>query len=126
MCLYSSTELNTPSNPSKPQMGDVYSLLVDGALTRWYDIFIHLGIDRAMLEKSARDHPDNSHLALLDVIVLWLEKEDPPPTWQALAHVLRHKVLEGKIAEKIEKKYISNPSSANEDRGKSDALQAFC
>ena len=118
---YSSAELCNHSDPSKPQMGDVYALLVDGALYRWYDIFVHLGVDRAVLDKAARDHPCNSHLSLLDVIVVWLEREDPPPTWQALAHVLRHNLLEGKISEKIEKKFCSN-----QDSGKRYTLTLHC
>lgn len=117
------TELYNPSDPSKPKMGDVYSVLVDSIYFRWFDIFLNLGIDRAMLEKSAKDHPYNSHLSLLDVIILWLEREDPPPTWQALADVLRHKLLEGKIADEIEKKYCAKPSS---DQSKCFCVPHFC
>lgn len=106
-------------------MGDVYSVLVDSVYFRWFDIFLNLGIDRAMLEKSAEDHPYNSHLSLLDVIILWLEREDPPPTWQALADVLRHKLLEGKIADEIEKKYCPKPPS-DQSEGKCFCVAHFC
>ena len=79
-------------------------------LPQWYDLFLHLGIDQAILDKSFSDHPFDAHVCLLDMINLWLKRDDPPATWKEMVDVLRCKLLEGRMAKIVEDKYCSNPS----------------
>lgn len=102
--------LAVPTVPAKPTANEVYTLLVDTLLPQWYDLFLHLGIDRAILDKSFSDHPFDPHVCLLDMIKLWLQREDPPATWKEMADVLRCKLLEGRYAVIVEEKYCSDPS----------------
>lgn len=114
----SETENEVPTVPAKPTANEVYTLLVDTLLPQWYDLFLHLGIDRAILDKSFSDHPFDPHVCLLDMIKLWLQREDPPATWKEMADVLRCKLLEGRYAVIVEEKYCSDPSHPPHDETK--------
>ena len=99
--------LDNRTNPPKPKLGQVYAIMVEGLSSRWYDVFLHIGIDRAMLDKAAANNPYDAHLACLEIITYWVDREDPPATWKAFADVLRHKLLEGKAADKVEVLFCS-------------------
>ena len=88
---------------------NVYEILVQDLLYYWYDIFINLGFSRETLEAVQQKYPYDAAMCLYDMVKLWIAREDPPPRWKDLAWVLRYKILEGKVAEQIEKTYLPDP-----------------
>ena len=88
--------------------------LIENLVPRWYDIFLHLGIDRSILDKCLEEYPYDDRSALLKVIAVWLQRVDPPPSWRALVDVLQNILLEGKLAVEIKKKYCRDLLLENE------------
>ena len=100
---------------SRPRLTEAYSFLVDTSLvTRWFDIFDDLGIQKQVLNLSVRAHPFDASLSLFDMLKVWVEREEPPATWEALIHAIRYKLLEGKIADKMARRYCPQACSPND------------
>ena len=103
--IFPTVQLNNPSDPNCPKFKDVYLALIDQLQPRWYDVFLHLGIEREILDKCLKDHPFDYHSSLVKILTVWLQRENPPPSWQALVDVLQNKLLEGKLAVTIKQKF---------------------
>ncbi len=87
----------------------MYPHAVSIAPCRWYDIFLHLGFDRKKLDKHLKAVPPRDRYILLMLVQDWLDRQDPPPSWEAMVDVLRNKLLEGKLAADVEEKYLGIP-----------------
>ena len=73
--------------------------------TRWYELFLHLGVERSVLEKFYTIYPFDDHSALIQAVALWLQKTNPSPSWIDLASVVEYYLLEGQAANEIRSKY---------------------
>ena len=82
------------------ELKQVRDFLFD-AREKWFDIGVSSGVGGARLAK-IRENCDNEPAAcLIEMIREWLRLADPPPTWAALAHVLKSKTInEVELAEK--------------------------
>ena len=58
------------------------------ARTKWYDIGMELKIDAETLDSIEKDNPRNCQDCLREMLKFWLRREEPIPTWGALAEAL--------------------------------------
>ena len=95
-----------------PRLTDVYTFLVEYALPSWYDVFLSLGIERSILDESARTHFYNPTLSVKNMTAVWLEKrkQNPATMWESLANTLRYDLLQVEAADKLQELYCSKPS----------------
>lgn len=68
-------------------------------------MFLHLGIEREVLDECLKENPFDYHSSLVKILAVWLQRENPPPSWQALVDVLQNRLLEGKLAVTIKQKF---------------------
>ena len=97
--------------PVKPELIDILKqLYYTAAADKWEDIGIMLNIKIGDLNviKSA-DGNKTSHSCLREMFKLYLEKDNPPPSWAAIVEVLEF-LEEGTLAENIKSKHCSNQS----------------
>lgn len=95
-----------------PQITDVYTFLVEHALPNWYDVFLSLGIERSILDESARTHFYNPILSVKDMTAIWLEKRkhSPATLWESLANTLRYDLFQVEAADKLQELHCSKHS----------------
>ena len=105
LSTFISEKLNNPSDSNIPKRNEVYLALVEHLQPRWYDVFLHLGIEREILDKCLKDHPFDNHSALLKMIDVWLQRKNPPPSWHTLVEVLQNNLLETETTDTIITKY---------------------
>lgn len=63
------------------------------ARAKWYDIGLRLGISADTLDAIAKAHLCNPEECFTDTLIKWLRNNEPQPTWEALADVLRSPVV---------------------------------
>lgn len=73
----------------------------------WFDLFVALGMEFKTLEAIRQCYPINPNISLFEAITEWLRGDTPTPSWKALVDVLRHKMLEAKLADSIAEKHFS-------------------
>lgn len=71
--------------------------------TRWYELFLYLGIKRTILEKLCAENPCDDHSSLIEAILHWLQRKDPLPSWKELIEVVQNVLMEGTVANEIKK-----------------------
>ena len=101
-CVIFAGKLNNPL--STPRLEDVVHML-QPIQPRWYELFLHLGIQRGVLEELCAKHHFDDHSALVKAVVLWLQRADPSPSWRELVHVVEYYLLEGQTATEIKRKF---------------------
>ena len=70
---------------------------------KWFDIGLTLKLRVGTLERLRNQYPDIS-TCLREMLLEWLKKVDPPPTWERLAHALESRVVgEPRLAEQLRK-----------------------
>ena len=97
--------------PVRPELRDILKELYStDAADKWEDIGIMLSISVRNLNK-IKSAPGNqsSQSCLREMFKLYLERNNPPPSWNAIVEVLEF-VGEGTLAARIKSKYCSNPS----------------
>ena len=97
--------------PVKPELRDILKeLYFTDAADKWEDIGIMLNIKTPDLNeiKSAPGN-QNSQSCLREIFKLYLERDYPPPSWNAIVEALEF-LGEGTLAEKIKSKHCSNQS----------------
>ena len=74
--------------------------------TKWYDIGVELEIFHYTLDAIQAENPNNVARCLTKMLIKWLNRVSPPPTWSDLVQALSSEPVEEKVlAEKIRKQY---------------------
>ena len=95
--------------PVKPELRDILKeLYCTKAADKWEDIGIMLDICGLDKIKSAHSN-QTSQSCLREMFKLYLEKDNPPPSWAAIVEALEC-VGEKELAAKIKSKHCSNQS----------------
>ena len=70
-----------------------------------FNIGLKLQLKVGTLERLRHQYPDTS-TCLREMLLEWLKKPDPPPTWEGLACALESRVVgEAQLAEQLRTKY---------------------
>ena len=70
---------------------------------KWFNIGLMLKLRVGTLERLRNQYPDTS-TCLREMLLIWLKKVDPPPTWERLAHALESRVVgEAQLADQLRK-----------------------
>ncbi len=83
----------------------------------WFDLFKAIGMDLQTLEGIREKYPCDPEVSLFEAILVWVEGEDPKPSWKALVDAL-HCMLEGKLADFIAIRRYSPLERANHRKSK--------
>ena len=67
-------------------LGDILNRLWD-ARSRWFHIGLQLSVTIGDLEAIKKDHQESGE-CLREMLLVWLRKTDPSPTWKALVDAL--------------------------------------
>ena len=82
--------------------------------SRWFDIGLKLKLSVGTLE-SVRDQYPRPSTALREMLLHWLKKVDPPPTWEGLACALESRTVgEPRLAEQLRTKYSKTEGAAGQ------------
>ena len=72
---------------------------------KWFDIGLKLQLSVGTLE-CIRDQYPSPSTSLREMLLDWLKKVDPPPTWEGLACALESRTVgEPRLAEQLRTKY---------------------
>ena len=73
---------------------------------KWFDLGLELDIPLSDLNNIRARYKDASSDCLIQILVEWLKRSSPPPTWRALIAALRDQAVdEEALAEVIGTKY---------------------
>ena len=79
---------------------------------KWFNLGLKLQLSVGTLELVRDQYPDSS-TALREMLLHWLKKVDPPPTWEGLACTLESRtVREPRLAEQLRTKYCKTEGAA--------------
>ena len=78
---------------------------------KWFDIGLKLQLSVGTLE-CIRDQYPSPSTSLREMLLDWLKKVDPPPTWEGLACALESRTVgEPRLAEQLRTKYCKPPQA---------------
>ena len=72
---------------------------------KWDDVGIELEVDDRLLIQIRKDYPGDSKQCLKEVLREWLQTNNPPPSWEAIAQVMAD-IEEDELATHLQSKYI--------------------
>ena len=84
----------------------------------WFDLFKAVGMDHKTLEGIRQQYPIDPEASLFECISVWVRGEQPKPSWRALVHTLRQRMLEAKLADGIAERHFSPPDLETYKKGK--------
>ena len=94
-------------------LNDVRRELLDVS-KKWYDIGLELRLQPGDLENIECQNQD-IRICLRKMLLHWLKKVDPPPTWERLACALESRTVgEPRLAEQLRTKYCKTPQAAGQ------------
>ena len=73
---------------SKPELKDLMDALYNQVEDKWMILGIQLGISHGSLKSIEVNRQRDPQNCLLDVLEMWLQQVDPPPTWAAVIHAV--------------------------------------
>ena len=95
------------------RLNDVRKELWDVS-TKWYDIGLELGLRTGVLE-NIRYQSQDAPTCLREMLLHWLKKVEPPPTWEGLACALESRTVgEPRLAEQLRTKYCKTEGAAGQ------------
>ena len=81
---------------------------------KWFNLGLELQLSVGALERVRNRYPDSSE-ALREILLHWLKKVDPPPTWEGLACALESRTVgEPRLAEQLRTKYCKTEGAAGQ------------
>ncbi len=72
----------------RPTVPELMKLLYKEVSHQWYQIGACLGIRTSDLEGFKQKHLSDPGRCFVDVLSRWVDCDDPPPTWDAMAEAL--------------------------------------
>ena len=97
-----SMHLATP----KPTLKQLQQELYNKATNKWKDIGIQLDIDEGQLDEIKSDTSSDSRACLREMLIVWLRRVDPPPSWSAIAEAIDF-LGDKELASHLRSKYCS-------------------
>ena len=80
----------------------------------WFNLGLKLKLNATTLVCVRDQYPDPS-TALREMLLHWLKKVDPPPTWEGLACALESRAVgEPRLAEQLRTKYCKTEGAAGQ------------
>ena len=79
---FESREISAASR--KPELKDLTDVLYHQVADQWKILGIQLGISHGSLKSIELKYRQDPHNCLLEVLEMWLQQVDPPPTWAAV------------------------------------------
>ena len=82
-------------------------------LPQWFEFHEALGVRRDKLEHLREKHEKDPSVCMYEATKLWFEQDDPKPSWNMIAYVLRYKLLDPARADRVERNHgiADHPSS---------------
>ena len=78
---------------------------------KWYDIGLELRLRTGVLENIRYQNQD-APTCLREMLLQWLKKVDPPPTWEGVACALESRTVgEPRLAEQLRTKYCKTEAA---------------
>ena len=71
---------------------------------KWYTLGLQLGLDCTLLHQIELETCQKSSYYLSEMLKLWLEREDPRPSWRALIEALKNN-NETELANRLQEQY---------------------
>lgn len=69
---------------SKPELKDLMDALYNQVEDKWMILGVQLGISHGSLKSIEANRQRDPQNCLLEVLEMWLQQVDPPPTWAAI------------------------------------------
>ena len=112
--MYDKFTSHCPATSLGPDdLSDVLEELLDIS-GKWYNIGLRLRLRTGDLENIRYQNPDVP-TCLREMLLHWLKKLDPPPTWERLACALESRTVgEPWLAEQLRIKYCKTPQAAGQ------------
>ena len=102
----------------------VYKELLDIS-HKWFKLGVELQLRVGTLER-VRDQYQDPSTALLEMLLHWLKKVDPPPTWKGLACALESRTVgEPRLAEQLRTKYCKTGRAAGQLLYSTETMRSF-
>ena len=87
---------------SEKDLADVQTKVYD-ARTKWYNLGLKLGQLPSALDSIDDKHSSDPSQCFCEVLKVWLNEVDPPPTWQAMMNALNSSTVgHHQLAEEIQ------------------------
>lgn len=90
----------------KPTLKQLQQELYNKATNKWKDIGIQLDIDERQLDEINSDTSSDSRACLREMLIVWLRRVDPPPSWSAIAEAIDF-LGDKELASHLRSKYCS-------------------
>lgn len=91
----------------------------------WYEIFLHLGFSYEQLAPIKEKYPLSPEVAMAEAVDLWTKGDIVSPSWESLVTVLRYKLLENDVANRIEKAHCLPWGSSSTTNNKCELFVHF-
>ena len=109
--------ITIPSYPATSLGVNALSCVLDELLDvshKWFNLGLKLQLSVGILERVRDQYPDPS-TALREMLLHWLKKVDPSPTWEGLACALENRTVgEPRLAEQLRTKYCKTEGAAGQ------------
>lgn len=73
---------------SKPELKDLTDALYNQVADKWKILGVQLGISHGSLRSIEVNCLRDPHNCLLEMLEMWLQQIDPPPTWAAVINAV--------------------------------------
>ena len=77
---------------------------LQSAASKWYALGLQLGLSGTTLHTVESETGKEQSYYLNEILKLWLEREDPRPSWRALIEALKKKE-ETELANRLQEQY---------------------
>ena len=88
-----------------PKFSVLLKELLSKVSDKWENIGLLLDLETGQLDAIKSGHRD-PHDCFREMLKLWLNRDDPPPTWSAIIEAI-HTLQHGLLAKDLKKKYCN-------------------
>ena len=89
---------------NKPKLKDLLTELLTKVASKWMNIGIMLDLEQGKLKTVKADHGSDSESCLREMLQIWLNQVDSPPTWSAMAKAIES-IGDSELAKDLKTKY---------------------
>ena len=99
------SESRQPMMTKPPKFSVLLKELLSKVSDKWENIGLLLDLEIGQLDAIKSGHRD-PHDCFREMLKLWLNRDDPPPTWSAIIEAI-HTLQHGLLAKDLKKKYCN-------------------